>query len=288
VEGFTPELGQELQADFRTATPDYFRAMQIPLLKGRFFDDHDTKDSEQVVIIDQKFADRFWPRDNPIGKHVWFDPKKPITIVGVVGAVKHYGLDSDGKIATYYPQWQTPISDMYLVARTTSAPEALANALTREIHAVEPTAPVYDIRTMQDRLYDSLARQRFSAIMLAAFALFAVILAAVGVYGVISYLVSQGTHDIGIRIALGASRTGILALVVRQGMELAITGIAAGLAGALLLTRLMNTLLFGVSATDALTFSAVAVVLAGVALLASYVPARRATRLDPLVALRDE
>ena len=174
------------------------------------------------------------------------------------------------------------------VARTSQAPEGLANAIVREIHAVKPAAPVYDVRTMQGRLYDSLARRRFSAIMLGAFAVFALILATVGVYGVISYLVTQGTHDIGIRIALGAPRAGILGLVVKQGMELAAVGIAAGLAGALLLTRLMNSLLFGVSATDALTFSAVAAVMAGVALLASYVPARRATRLDPLAALRDE
>jgi ABC-type antimicrobial peptide transport system permease subunit len=238
--------------------------------------------------VDQKFADRFWPNDNPVGKHVWFDPKQPMTVVGVVGVIKQYGLDTDGKIVTYVPLWQQPSNSMYLVARTSSAPENLANAIMREIHAVVPAAPVYGVRTMDDRLRDSLARQRFSTIMLGAFALFALILATVGVYGVISYLVSQGTHDIGIRIALGAPRTGILRLIVRQGMELAGMGIAAGLAGALLLTRLMSSLLFGVSATDALTFTAVAVVLALVALLASFVPARRATRLDPLAALRDE
>jgi predicted permease len=288
IEGFTPQPGQEVQSDFRTASPDYFHAMQIPLLKGRFFDDHDVTGSQQVAIIDQKFADRFWPNDNPIGKHIWFDPKQPVTVIGVVGIVKQYGLDADGKIVSYFPQWQQPSGSTYLVARASSAPESLANAITREIHAVVPSAPVYGVRTMADRLRDSLARQRFSTIMLGAFALFALILATVGVYGVISYLVSQGTHDIGIRIALGAPRTGILRLIVRQGMELAGMGIAAGLIGAVLLTRLMSSLLFGVSATDALTFTAVAVVLAAVALLASFIPARRATRLDPLAALRDE
>jgi predicted permease len=288
IEGFTPQPGQEVQSDFRTATPDYFRTMQIPLLKGRFFDDHDITGSQSVAIVDQKFADRFWPNDNPVGKHVWFDPKQPMTVVGVVGVIKQYGLDTDGKIVTYVPMWQQPSNSMYLVARTSSAPESLANAITREIHAVVPAAPVYGVRTMDDRLRDSLARQRFSAIMLGAFALFALILATVGVYGVISYLVSQGTHDIGIRIALGAPRTGILRLIVRQGMELAGIGIAAGLIGALLLTRLMSSLLFGVSATDAITFAAVALVLALVALVASFIPARRATRLDPLAALRDE
>ena len=288
IEGFTPQPGQEVQSDFRTATPDYFRTMQIPLLKGRFFDDHDITGSQSVAIVDQKFADRFWPNDNPVGKHVWFDPKQPMTVVGVVGVIKQYGLDTDGKIVTYVPMWQQPSNSMYLVARTSSAPESLANAITREIHAVVPAAPVYGVRTMDDRLRDSLARQRFSAIMLGAFALFALILATVGVYGVISYLVSQGTHDIGIRIALGAPRTGILRLIVRQGMELAGIGIAAGLIGALLLTRLMSSLLFGVSATDAITFTAVALVLGLVALVASFIPARRATRLDPLAALRDE
>ncbi|HWC99253.1 MAG TPA: ABC transporter permease [Candidatus Sulfopaludibacter sp.] len=288
IEGFTPQPGQEVQADFRVASPDYFRAMQIPLLKGRYFDDHDAADSQQVVIVDQKFADRFWPNQNPIGKHVWNDPKKPITVVGVVGIVKQYGLDTDGKIVSYYPPSQVSVGSNYLVARTSSAPEAMSTAIIREIHAVDASAPVYGVRTMEDRLHDSLARQRFSAIMLGAFALFALILASVGVYGVISYLVTQGTHDIGIRIALGAPRSGILRLIVRQGMELAGMGIAAGLIGALLLTRLMSSLLFGVSATDFLTFTAVALVLASVALLASFIPARRATRLDPLAALRDE
>jgi predicted permease len=288
VEGFTPQPGQELQSDFRVASPDYFHTMQIPVLKGRAFDDHDVKEGQQVAIVDEKFADRFWAHENPIGKHIWFDPKQPITIVGVVGVVKQYGLDTDGKIVSYFPHPQAASGNMYLVARTSSAPESLANSMVREIHAVEAGAPVYDVRTMQDRLHDSLARQRFSAIMLGAFAVFALILAAVGVYGVISYLVTQGTHDIGIRLALGAPRTGILGLVVRHGMKLAGIGIGVGLAGAFLLTRVMSSLLFGVSPTDAVTFSAVAVVLAAVALLASYVPARRAMRLDPLAALRDE
>ncbi len=288
IEGFTPQPGQEVQADFRTASVDYFRAMRVPLMQGRFFDDHDVKGSRKVAIIDQKFADRFWPHESPIGKHIWFDVKDPFVIVGVAGVVKQYGLDSDGKIVAYYAEAQMPINSMFQVARTTGAPESLANAMIREIHAVAPTAPVFDVRTMNQRLYDSLARQRFAAMMLAAFALFALILASVGIYGVMSYLVTQGTHDIGIRIALGASRAGILRLIVRQGMTLAGAGIVAGLAGALVLTRVMASLLFGVSATDTATFLAVTVALAAVALLASYVPARRATGLDPLAALRDE
>jgi len=288
VEGYQPEPGQELQVDMRQASTDYFRAMEIPLIKGRFFDEHDTPESQQVAVIDQKFAQRFWPHDNPIGKHLWFDPKKPFTITGVVGAVKQFGLDEDGKVAVYFPHLQQPNGTMFLVLRSVSDPAALSSAVIGEIHAVDSNAVVFSVRTMQDRLYESLARRRFSATMLGAFAAFALLLAAVGVYGVISYLVSQNKHDIGIRVALGANPAKIVGLVVRQGMELAGMGIVAGLIGALALTRVMSSLLFGVTTTDAVTFSAVAGILAAVALAATVIPARRATRVDPMVVLREE
>jgi predicted permease len=285
VEGFTPQPGQELQVDQRQATSDYFRAMEIPLLKGRFFSSHDTApNAQRVVIIDEKFAQRFWPHDDPIGKHVWTNLKNQFTVVGVVGVVRQYGLDIDGRMAVYWPF----LGGGYLVARTASDPAAAAGAIAREIHAFDAAILMYDIRTMQDRMNDSLARQRFSAIMLGAFAVFAMILAAVGVYGVMSYLVTQGTHDIGVRIALGAQRNSIVRLVVRRGMGLAIAGILAGLIGAAALTRVMASLLFGVSAMDLVTFSAVPLILAAIALVATYVPARRATRVDPMVALREE
>jgi putative ABC transport system permease protein len=177
---------------------------------------------------------------------------------------------------------------MFLTVRTASEPGMLASAVAREIHAVDPNIAVFDVRTMSNRLSASLARQRFATAMLGAFALFALLLSAIGVYGVMSYLVSQSTHDIGVRVALGATRGAILGMVVRQGMELAILGIAVGLIGAAALTRLMASLLFGVSATDAVTFSVVALVLAASAMLAAYVPARRATKLDPMTALREE
>jgi len=289
VEGYQPPPGQELQVDLRTASTDYFRTMEIPLLKGRYFSEHDTADSPPVVIIDAKFAQRFWPHDDPIGKHLWFDPKKPhFTIAGVVGVVKQYGLDTDEKIATYFPQNQNPSNGLYLVARTSSDPASLSGAIVREIHDADPSVAVYGIRTMQDRLYDSLARQRFASIMLGAFAAFALLLAAVGVYGVMSYLVTQSTHDIGVRVALGARPGNIIGLVVRQGMELAAIGIFLGLAGALALTRVMAGLLFGVGATDPLTFCAVGALLAAVAFAATVIPAGRATRVDPMIALRDE
>ncbi len=288
VEGYTPPPGQELQADQRIASTDYFRTMEIPLRKGRFFTEDDAEDKPQVVIIDEKFAQRFWPDSDPVGKHLWFNPKKPIRIVGVVGVVKQYGLEIDGKIATYFPQQQQPDQRMFLAVRTSAESAGLSSAVVSQIHAVDPDVVVYGIRTMQDRLYDSLARQRFSSTMLAAFASFAMLLAAVGLYGVMSYLVTQSTRDIGVLMALGARSADVIKLVLRQGMQLAAIGIIAGLAGAALLTRVMASLLFGVSATDAATFSAVAALLAAVAFAATIIPAWRTTRVDPVVALREE
>jgi predicted permease len=288
VEGYTPPPGQELQVDIRTASTDYFRTMQIPLVAGRFFSEQDTLDTPQVVIIDEKFVKRFWPHDDPIGKHLWFNPKKPITIVGVVGVVRQYGLETDGKIATYFAEMQGPDQGTFLVARASSDEAGLATAITREIHSVDPTVVVYGIRTMQDRLYDSLARQRFSSTMLGAFAAFALLLAAVGLYGVMSYLVTQSTHDIGILVALGARPGNIIGLVVRQGMQLTLIGILFGLVGAAALTRVIASLLFGVSTTDVATFLAVPALLAAVAFAATAIPAWRATTVDPMVALREE
>jgi putative ABC transport system permease protein len=262
--------------------------MQIPLVAGRFFSEQDTPETPQVAIIDKKFAQRFWPGNDAVGKHLWFDAKKPITIVGVVGAVKQYGLETDGKIATYFPQQQGPDRGMFLVARSSSQDAGLSSAIVSEIHAVDPAVVVYGIRSMQDRLYDSLARQRFSSTMLGAFAAFALLLAAVGLYGVMSYLVTQSTHDIGILVALGARPGNILGLVIRQGMQLTLLGMLAGLMGAAALTRVIASLLFGVSATDVATFLAVPALLAAVALAATVIPAWRATGVDPMVALREE
>jgi putative ABC transport system permease protein len=289
VEGYTKSASQpELQVDVRAATAQYFRTMEVPLIEGRFFDAHDTPDAQRVVLVDQKMAQRFWPHGGAIGKHVWNDPKTPFTIVGVVGVVKQYGLDTDTRMVVYYAQEQRTANGMYLVARTSGDPGPLAGSMVREVHALDHDVPVYDVRTMDDRMYDSLARQRFATTMLGAFAIFAMILAAIGVYGAISYLVTQGAHDIGVRIALGASRGVILKMVVRRGMGLAGTGIACGLIGAAALTQLMASLLFGVSAHDVAAFAAAPAFLAVVALAACYAPARRATRVDPMVALRDE
>jgi len=286
VEGFTPQPGQELQVDQRACTPDYFRTMGIPLLQGRFFNDFDLMpNADPVVIVDEKFAQRFWPNGDAVGKHVWNNPKQPLTIVGVVGTVKQYGLDIDGRIVVYRAGRGLL---GYQVARTSTDPAATAGAIVRAIHEADPTIPVYDVRTMEDRMSNSLARNRFSTLMLGAFAAFALLLAIVGVYGVMSYLVTQSTHDIGVRMALGAQRSSILGMVLRHGALLTVVGIVAGLIGAAAISRVMSTLLFGISAMDIATFAAAPVILAAIAIVASYVPAWRATRVDPVVALREE
>ncbi len=285
VEGWTPQPGQELQVDRRAATSEYFKTMQIPLVQGRFFTDADLpQNAEPVAIVDEKFAQRFWPNGDAIGKHVWNDPQRKLKIVGVVGTVKQYGLDIDGRIVVYQP---SP-SAGYHVARTAGDPVAVAAAMVRKVHELDRTITVFDVRTMSDRMSGSLARQRFATIMLGAFAMFALLLAVVGVYGVMSHLVAQGAHDIGVRMALGAQRSGIVMMVLRQGLTLTGAGVVLGLIGAFALTRVMAALLFGVSARDLTTFSTVPLILVASAIVAICIPARRATRVDPVVALRDE
>jgi predicted permease len=262
--------------------------MEIPLRRGRFFTEEDSADKAPVVIVDEAFAKRFWPEGDPIGRHLWFDPKKPITIVGVVGSVKQYGLGTDEKVASYFPYAQFAGQRMFLAVRTASEVAGLSTAVVGAIHAVDPDVAVYGTRTMEERLYASLARERFASTMLGAFAVFALLLAAVGLYGVVSHLVTQSTHDIGILVSLGAPRGNIIGLVVRQGMRLSGIGIAVGLLGALGLTSVMSALLFGVSRLDALTFLTVPALLAAVAVAATAIPAWRATRVDPIVALRED
>ncbi len=290
VEGYVPPKdAPELQVDKRSATPDYFRTMEIPLITGRFFTSADTDKSQSVVLIDQKMADRFWPKGDAVGKRIRQGDKEPwLTIVGVVGVVKQYGLDIDTKMVTYFPYATWMNGEMFVTARTTGDPAALANSIIAEVHTLDSDIPVFDTATMQERVHDSVARQRFAMAMLGAFAGFAVILAAIGIYGVMSFLVTQGTSDIAIRMALGAQRGRILSLVMQQGMGLALIGIAAGVVGALSLTHLMSGLLFNVSATDPVTFVGMAILLTMVALAACYFPARRAMRVDPMVVLRYE
>jgi predicted permease len=285
VEGWTPAPGQELQVDLRGATLDYFQTMRIPLGHGRFFEEIDLPaNATQVAIIDETFARRFWPNGDAIGKHLWFDPKQRIRIVGVVGSVKQYGLDIEGRIVVYMPTIDAP----WHVARVTGDPDVMGATIVRKIRELDPMNTVVDVQTMTDRMSASMARQRFATLMLGSFAAFALLLAIVGIYGVMSHLVTQGVQDIGVRMALGAEGRSILLMVLRQGLLLTIAGLVIGLFGAYGVTRVMASLLFGVSTTDLMTFATVPIFLLATATLAICIPALRATRVDPVVALRDE
>jgi predicted permease len=293
VEGRTPLPGEKfLNADERIVGGHYFEAMGIPLRRGRFFNQQDDASKPRVVLVDEYMAEQVWPGQDPIGKRIHIvelksdDPWQ--TVVGVVGRVKQDALDSDPRIAFYLPQTQYPTRAMTVALRSGNDPSGVLSAVKNELRKLDADLPMYYVRTMQQRVDESLARRRFSRLLLAVFAGVALALAAIGIYGVMAYLVNQGTREIGIRVALGATRRNIVSLVVRQGMTLGLSGVAIGLAGAFLLTRLIRSLLFGVEATDPVTFVGIALLLGLVALLASYIPARRASRVDPLVALRYE
>ncbi len=280
-------------------TPGYLGAMQIPLLRGRFFDERDTVGSMPVVVVDDVLAQRAFPGQDPIGRQLSLMALGPVRVVGVVGHVKHWGLDVDdfAKIRDqmYFPFMQVPdrfisgaVAGTTLVLRTAAEPLSLVPAVRAQVAGPTRDQPIYAIRTMEQIVSGSLATRRFIMLVLAFFAATALLLAAIGVYSVMSYAVARRTHEIGVRGALGASSGQIAALVVRQGMRLAAAGLAGGLAAALALTRLMGGLLYGVRPTDPATLAGAALLLGGIALLACYIPARRATAVDPVVALRWE
>ncbi len=291
-------------AQWRAITPDYFRVMKIPLLRGRYFTLGDTGQSAPVIIINQALARRFWGDKDPIGQRITVGrvmgkelAESPRQIVGVVGDVKEFSLDKPAPLAMFVPASQVlPSVNALLnrllpttwVVRTAGEPLSVANSVKREILAVDRQQPVANIRTMEQVFSESIARQSFNMLLLGVFAGLALLLAAVGIYGVMAYSVSQRTHEIGIRIALGAGRGEVARMVVGQGMVLALSGVLIGLAAAFGLTRLLASLLFGVRPTEPSTFVGVSVLLAAVALVASYIPARRAMKVDPMVALRYE
>ena len=291
VEGkSSPNPEADPSADRYSISPAYLRAMRIPLLSGREFDDRDSADSPPVVLVNESAARRLWPGENPIGKRFRFgDTKGPWrTVVGVVGDVLHKGLDASKTLQVYLPETQFVDSDMMLVVRTSNEPASLAAAVRGAIAAVDPQAPISGVATMQEVVSASLANQRFSVILFTLFAAVALLLAAFGIYGVISYGVTQRTHEIGIRVALGAKRGEVLALIVGEAMKPALLGAVLGLSAAFVLTRLLAGLLFAVKPADPSTFALVFVLLIAVSLLACYLPARRAMRVDPIVALRYE
>ena len=296
IEGRPPVAKQEEPStDYHVVTPRYFESMGIPLLAGRDFAETDTKQAPNVVVINESFARRHFAGDNPLGHRIRLQGQErdPLLIVGVVGDVRQLGIDKQPVPEAFVPFLQDPLSKTYqrsmtIVARTKSDPAAVAGSLRAALTSLDKSLPVYDLKPMTEYLRDSLARRRFNLILLTAFGGVALALAAVGIYGVISYGVTQRTHEIGIRMALGAKKGDVLRLVVRQGMMMALVGVAIGLLASLALTRLMESLLFGVSVTDPLTFTMIALLLTSVALLACFVPARRAAKVDPLVALRYE
>jgi predicted permease len=283
-----------------TVEPGYFQAMTLPLKRGRFLTTEDNEHSSLVAVVDERFADKYFSHRDPIGKHINVKGvDSPPEIVGVVGHVKQWGLDTDDRetlhAQLYCPFMQIADKEMHqtaggvdVVLRSDEAHRATLDSIRNAVATMNGQQFIYDVRTFDEIVSKSLATQRFSMILLSAFAALALLLASVGIYGVISYLVGQRVHEIGIRMALGAHRLHILWLILGRGGVLAVAGVALGLASALALTRLMASLLYGVRATDPLTFAGVAMLLIFVAIAACYIPARRATKVDPMVALRHE
>ncbi len=293
IEGRIPPSGEVfINADMRTVAGRYFEAMQIPLLRGRFFTQGDTVDVPRVVIIDARLARDLFPGADPIGRRLKFGDARSTspweTIVGVVGQVKQYALDADSRIALYRPITQGGARSLFVVARTERDPRSVMSTATTIVQDLDAGVPIHRMMTMQDRVDDSLVRRRFSMVLLSLFAGVALVLAVVGIGGVMAYVVTQGTRDIGIRLALGATPASVLALVMRQGVLVAAVGVGLGLATAVFATRLVEGLLFETSRTDVLTFVATAGGLLVVAVLAVLVPAVRASRIDPLISLRHE
>jgi len=292
VEGREPyKPGEEAVADYTVAGNDYFRTMDIALLRGRVFTDSDTANSPQVMVVSKAFTKVYFPNEDAIGKRIILDGKNktPREIVGVVDDVRRKGLDSDVQPEMYFSFVQKPERRLNLVIRsTTKDASQLTPAARAEVKAFNPQQIIWRAQTLEQMLSTSVAPRRFNMMLLGIFAGVALVLAAVGLYGVMSYSVSWRTQEIGIRMALGAKRTDVLRMVVRQGMTMTLIGLALGLVGVIALSRVMVGLLYGVSPTDPFTFAGVSIVLLVVALLACLIPARRATRVDPIVALRSE
>jgi putative ABC transport system permease protein len=286
-----PQPGQEHDGRYRVASPDYFRTMGISITRGRGFTEQDKAGATPVVVVNETLARQHWPGQNPIGKRIRFygplDKAPWMEVVGVIADVKH-DLTIPVEPEYYLPHAQDPWTGMVLVARTSVDPASLAGALRQQVWSIDKDQPVFDVRTMQEVKSGSVALYSFSSVMLGIFASVALVLAAIGIYGVMAFAVTQRTQEIGIRMALGARTADVLKLVVKHGMKLALLGIVIGLAGSWALTRFIEKLLVGVQPTDPLTFSVVSLCLLVAAFIACYLPARRATKVDPLVALRYE
>ena len=293
VEDFPRSRGEEISVYLYVTTPGYLQAMNIATLNGRALADQDTSESPKVALINQTMANQLWPSQNPVGKRIAFPSDAATsrpwrTVVGVVRDVTQYGLDKKAPMQIYLPHSQFPTSFNTIVVKTESDPAAMTNAVRGAILSVDKDQAVFNVTTLEQLLGESIARRKFFMLLLLVFAGLALTLAAIGIYGVMSYVASQRTHEIGIRMALGAQGKDVLRLIIGNGMTLALIGVVLGLLGAFALTRVMAGILFGVTATDALTYISVSGGLIVVALLACYVPAHRATKIEPLVALRYE
>jgi putative ABC transport system permease protein len=294
-----PKPGQQPSVDIGRITSDSLRALGIRLLKGRFFNEFDNENALKVCIVDETMASTYWPGDDPIGKRISIGGPPPAgqqriwwTVVGVVKHVKHYGVDQDSRVEMYVPNAQNTVSVGNIVLRTSGDPASLGSALRSAVLSIDPDMPIFNVRPLMRIVEDSTAQRRISVILLSVFAALAMLLAAVGIYGVMSYSVAQRSHEIGIRMALGASRADVFRLIIGSGFVLAVIGVVIGLVlglgSAHFAANWLSTLLFNVKPMDLTTFAAIPFVLCLVALLACWVPARRATRVDPLVALRYE
>jgi putative ABC transport system permease protein len=264
-----------------TVSPGYFYTLGIPVLKGRTFTDHDDEHALKVAVVNEALARRLWPTEDPVGKQL-----NNMTVVGIVGNTHHEGLGQDTEAEFYVPYLQFSGDSMQLAVRTAADPDSVVSAVRAQVRAIDPEQPLYHVATMEQILSDSLAPRRLNMLLLGIFAGIAFTLATVGIYGVMAFSVTQRTHEIGIRMALGAQKSNVLKVVVGQGFKLTLMGVAIGIVGALALTRFLSSLLYGVKPTDPITFAAVSLILIAVALLACYIPARRATKVDPMVALR--
>jgi len=286
------EPGQEPSTNVRVSDAGYFEAMGIPLLRGRNFSDFELNEARHVLIISESMAQKYFPGEEPLGKRLdvsMFDKGRFAEIIGIVGDVRYDSLVDQPEPTVYFPHSELTYSFMTFVIRTSgSDPLALAPAVQRELRALDPDQPMSDVRTMNQVMGDAMSRARFNTVLLAIFAGVATLLAAVGIFGVMNYSLTLRTREIGLRMALGAQRGGVLMLILKQGLILTVIGTIIGLAGAFALTRLMSSLLFGVGATDPSTFAIVVPLLMLVGLIACFIPAHRATRIDPLIALRTE
>jgi putative ABC transport system permease protein len=307
IEGRVAESERVPVAEVASVSSGYFEVLKTPLRKGRVFTEHDNPTGRRVAVINEALAREYWRDSDPVGQHIQLnsgralqltaaDSRAPnrqartenITIVGVVGDIKTDGFDAAGTPHIYLPNPQAPSYNSVVYLRTAADPGALGEAIRREVQAVDPTIPVFGIQKMDEIVARSLAARRFALEILGIFAIVAFLLACVGIYGVMAYATSRRTGEIGLRMALGARRGDILRVVLNEAALIVIAGVGAGLLGSLLLTRFLETLLFNIKPTDPLTFGGLTILLAGVALLASFIPARKASRIDPLLALRHE